>query len=423
MVTIPFIYFSILWIHIVRTRTVFCIASLLLFVYMIISFFSIIIVETNGYDDTCPYVKVQFAPTLLYCGLMTLVISPFLAFHDERIKMIGTVEESKYVDWLVYLYFFTFILLIVLTGKDIVRNQMLLSVNANLKGDIRFGREDLITSVSGTLLFIATKLSAFSRGSALILPVFFYSLCFWRKKIYYHFFILIGSTSAILSSLLSLDRSGVVYWLMIFIACFIFFYKFIPKKKKKVINILLTGFTSVVILYVIYMNTMRNSGEMEIHNLISYIGQSFLNFCTNYERLHLNDYSIAGVFPVLNKHVFGGEDLIYWYDYVARTHKGLFIMNFSTWAGEFLSEIGIFFTCLWAVVFNFISSNFLKRYNQEYVSFFKLIAFFLLLLVPYCGIFVHFYHNSNVNIVAFFILIIVYKSSKRSNQAYIINNE
>lgn len=413
MVAVPFIYFSILLLYVVKKRTFFCVASLLLLVYVIISFFSIVIEETNAYDNTCPNVKVTLIPTILYCVLLTIAITPFLAFHDEKIKNIGQIRDSKYINFVVYVFFMIFVLLIVLTGEDIIRNQMLLSVNENLKADIRLGRVDAV-SLSGFSLQIAQKCRLFSSASLLLLPIFFYSLCFWKKKWYYNMAIFIGSMSTIPAALLQLDRSRIVYWGMVFVASFAFFYKFLPQKKKKIISIIGLVFLSFIVLYIGYMNLMRfsNKSYESDHYLISYLGQSFLNFCTNYERINLHEYSIVGAFPILNK-LLGGEDLLYWYDFVSRTHRGLFIMNFSTFLGEFISEIGVLFTILWTIGFNRIAVLFLKHKNQENISFFKMNIFFVLLLVPYCGIFAHYFHEAFLNLATLGFVWAVYISSKK----------
>lgn len=413
MVAIPFIYFSILLLYVVKKRTFFCVASLLLFVYVIISFFSIVIEKTNAYDATCPYVEVGLLPAILYCVLLTIAISPFLAFHDEKIKSVGQIRESKYINYVVFFFFMIFIILIVFTGKDIIRNQILLGANENLKADIRFGRIEAV-SLSGMPLEIIRRCRHFSSASLLLIPIFFYSLCFWKKRWYYNMIILIGSMSTVPAALLQLDRSRVVYWGMVFAACFVFFYKFLPRKQKKIIIFSGLVFLSLVFFYVFYMNVMRysNSTYESDHYIISYLGQSFLNFCTNYERINLQEYSIVGSFPILNK-LLGGEDLLYWYDYVSRTHRGLFIMNFSTFLGEFLSEIGVFFTILWTVCFNRIAVLLLRHKNKEDISFFKMNIFFVLLLIPYCGIFVHYFHDAFLNLATLGFVWAVYSSSKK----------
>lgn len=412
MIAVPFIFFCFLFLLYVKKAGFKSISTLLIGVYLTISFFAILIDRMNLYSNICPYVDIHIESALIFCGLLYITILPFLKAKDNKISKINPCTYTKWIDLLVYFYFYSLIIIILLTYQDLIRNIILLGANENLKADFRFGREEVL-HLSGFPLMIYQRLRFFSSSSLMLLFVFFYALAFWKKKTKYYIIIFIGSLGCIYDSILYIDRSAIVYWMMFFILCAGFFYRFLQDKQKKIIKIVGLIALGLISCYVIYVNISRfsnhdiSAGEF----IISYLGQSYINFSLFIQELELPNYTSIHVFPFTNHLIYPeyrGED---WYLYV-QNKTGIFIMCFSTFIGEFISNMGLFNTIIWCIAFSLISFHLLKRKNINEITSSQLFLLFALVCMPYLGILVSFYHIYAREIGAL-IFYIVFKFSER----------
>lgn len=128
-------------------------------------------------------------------------------------------------------------------------------------------------------------LGIFSDFYIIIVVLFFYSVCFLKKKFRYNILLLIASTSTVINGMRVGGRTQLIYWLIIFISCFLFFKKAIPQDVKKRIEKL---FLLLLLLFTIYFSSVTisrfkdvNSAKTEAAEWLSiavYLGQSYLNF-------------------------------------------------------------------------------------------------------------------------------------------------
>lgn len=392
MIAIPFFFFLVLFVHYVKKASIMSIPALLLGAYVTTSFFAILIDGMNLYSNICPKVDINFTSSVIYCTLLYITFIPFLKVKDNKIAEIRPVTTTKWIDLLVYFYCGSFFIIALLTYQDLIRNVMLLGVNENLKADFRFGREEAV-HLSGVPLMIYQRLRFFSTSSLMLLFVFFYALAFWRKKVWYYVCIFIGSLGCIYDSILHIDRSSIVYWLMFFVLCACFFYRFLQDKQKKNIKLLGLVVAGLIVCYVLYINIARfsNTDNSAGGQLISYLGQSYINFSLFVQDLNLPSYSTIHVFPLTNRFIdpdFRGED---WHLYV-QNKTGIFIMCFSTFIGEFISNMGLVNTVIWCLAFSLLCRRLLKRKTAKEISLSQLFLIFALVCMPYLGIMVSYYH-------------------------------
>lgn len=392
MIAVPFIFFGYLFFKYIKKTGLRSIPTLLTGVYMTISFFAILIDRMNLYSDICPYVDINIESALIFCGLLYITIVPFLKVNDNKISKIRPCTTTKWIDLLVYFYFYSFIIIVLLTYQDLLRNILLLGANENLKADFRFGREEVV-HLNGVPLMIYQRLRFFSSSSLMLLFIFFYTLAFWKKKTRYYICIFIGSLGCIYDSVLNIDRSAVIYWMMFFILCACFFYRFLQEKQKKTIKILGLITLGLVLCYAIYINIARFSNvELSADEyIISYLGQSYINFSLFIQELNLPKYTTLHVFPFTTRLI--NPDLIStdWYMYI-QNKTGIFIMCFSTFIGEFISDMGLINTIIWCIAFSFISFRLLKRKQINEITSSQLFLLFALVCMPYLGIMVSYYH-------------------------------
>lgn len=418
MIAIPFVFFSILFFKYQKKAGLLSVPALLLGVYMLTSFFAILIDKMDLYTNICPYVDINIGTAILYCVLLYVTIVPFLKVNIHKVENIIPLKTTKWIDLLVYFYFFSFIIIILLTYNDLIRNILLLGVNEELKADFRFGIRKAI-SLSGFPLMVYNRLRFFSSSSLMLLFVLFYSLAFLKKKNWYNIIIFIGSLGCVYDAIIYIDRSIIIYWMMFFLLCICVFYRFLDKKKKRIINILGLIVTGLIVCYVIYVNIARFS-NLDISagdQIISYAGQSYINFSLFVQELDLPKYTTVHIFPYITHLIdpeFKAED---WHIYV-QDKTGIFIMCFSTFIGEFISNVGVFNTVLWCICFYIISTYLLRRKREDEISASQLFLVCILLCMPYLGIMASYYHMYSRELGALIFYFVFRISSNKYRNEY-----
>lgn len=393
-------------------------ASLLVFVYVLISFFCILLDVTDAYQRNCEKIEINLLPTITYCGLLTLTIYPFLKINDRNVKEFKLVQNPKVLDWIVYIYAVMFFVMVILLTPDLLRNWALAEINDNLKAEIRFGGEKAIT-VTGWKLWVANRCVLLSFGSLNIIPILFYNLCFRKKKLCFHIITIMGSMTLLFTSVLNQDRSRIVYWMMLFSLCYAFFHKYMDSSLKTRMKKIFVAMFGIVVAYVAIMNIRRfasgygNDFESLI-GLINYAGQSFINFCHFFEDIDLSKINITAGFPITSYLLGINIDSADWYDYVENS-TGFYAVVFSTFLGELISYMGIPLTLLWVFFFYIISMKCVHLNNKYSMTFCKFQVIFTLICVPYLGIFVHYFHAFITEFLSIVFIILAYFASHKTS--------
>lgn len=411
MLYCPFLFFLIIFFISLKKKGFFSLFSLMVLFYVVINFGAIIIDFCGFYSYICPKINFSFDATFFYCmGIFTTML-PFYFFYDEKIQKVEVLNKFSVTDCIVYFYFISFFILGIFLFKDILNNQSMLALDETMKARLRFGDEVRMSS-KGALTSVINTIRLFSAGSMNLIFLFFYYTCIAKRGWKICIMALVGSMCILWDSLLSLDRSKFVYWGMTFIACFVFFRKFVEPKLKRKLEKILIVFLSGIGVYVVFMNVLRFSGEAGngISKFFSYLGQSFINFCNFYEKIDLHNYSIHGIFPIINKFI-KTSDYNTWY-YMTESSFGVFSMCFSTFLGEMLSEIGPLFSVIWILIFCSICFFVFKRKNLRYITLSQLFLFFLLYNVVYLGIFLYYYHIMHLNFMSILLWISIFFDSK-----------
>lgn len=417
MLYIPAIFFYILFLYAKKRNGFMNTGTILPLLYCIISIGAILIDVVDAYGHICPKVDIQFESALLYCGLLFITMIPFINNNENKIQKVQVLKKTFFMDIIVYSYFALFIVLIVLIYNDIIRNLTLLAVNDNMKADIAYGNVEY-TTLTGWKFNIAQKLRWLSAGSINVIFIFFYSVCFLKKKKMFYAAAIIGSLSVCISSLLTLDRSKFMYWMLTFILNFVFFYRYMGKSIKK--RLLAVGGTvaSAILIYVAIINIMRFTDSTDNganYHLLSYMGQSYLNFCTFNQNFKLdNMFTTMDVMPLYNA-LSGGMNSLDWYS-LTESKSGVFTMCFATFAGMLLIEIGLPLTILWCVLYNRLSAWVIRRKKECKITFFRAYLYMTVINAVYLGIFAYYYHEIWLNLTTTLIIIAAYFASKNNEK-------
>lgn len=419
MIAIPFVYFSIFLFYTINRKGLCSITTLLVGFYAITSLGAIGIDFCDAYSTNCPKTEITIVPTFLYCLLHTIVIWPFLKYRDNCVTSIKPLVNEKILDYLVYFYFASFMFEVIFLTPDLIRCWALGAADSHLKDAIAAGEFKTVslTGILGKVAFLSLFLSV---GSLSMIFVFFYNLAFRKKKVGYHIMCFLGTLTILFQSILRQDRSRFIYWIMLFVLCFVIYYNFLTSQKRKVIRFSFIAMVSLVIVYSAIMS-MRRFGERgtfdnENFYLLNYAGQSFINFCNFYEHLNLPYIYWDGPFP-FTSWILHMDDMNtpQWAAFILQK-TGVNILVFASYIGVLFSYVGVPITivlcCLYSLVINKVV---ISRKNIGQISVYRLYLLFALLLEPYLGIFGHYYHSVPSEICSVVFLYLFYQASYKTS--------
>lgn len=405
MITVPFIYFSLLLLYILRTKKRFEISALITVAYMITSFFAIIIDNKKLYG-AAGAVKgsIDITPTLLYCLLITIMIFPFIKLPSLNSKNLITIKNVKLFDYIIYFYLAVFLLFLFFFSKEII-NRIQNPDIESYRILIANGEDDLgFSNYSGILRILVRTIFIFGSSAMFLQVLYFYSVAFLKKSFKFNLGILIFSSMSFLIGMLSFDRSKLVYWLMSFIALAVFFWPSLNNTHKKQIKSIFIIFFAIFATYLIFITNAR-FGEQNIgagNSLIVYTGQSFNNFCLFYDKLHLPGISLEYVTPLLNI-IFGTSNSISRAELYSRN---IDTIVFASIAGMMIREIGVWGSILYCFIFSILATLIFKKKSKYSITTIFLVV--ILLYIPYFGIFGLFYGSLDREITVYVILILCY---------------
>ena len=179
---------------------------------------------------------------------------------------------------------------------------------------------------------------------------------------------------------------------------------------------------SAILVYVAIINIMRFTDSTDNganYHLLSYMGQSYLNFCTFNQDFKLdNMFTTMDVMPLYNA-ISGGMNSLDWYS-LTESKSGVFTMCFATFAGMLLIEIGLPLTILWCVVYNRISVWVVRRKKESEITFFRAYLYMTVINAIYLGIFGYYYHEIWLNLTTTLIMIAAYFASKNNERHMVV---
>lgn len=407
MVAVPFVYFLFLLIYVFKKKKKFEISAYLISIYLVSAFFAILI-DIFGYrsTDTINY-QISILPTLIYCVLLTLVFYPFIKMKRINMDMYYN-KEPKLFNFISYFYIVIF-LLFLFFSLDIIKMIFIDGDFAALRRMISLGEGDelsIFSRVNSAFKYFFVVFGIFGSLSFIMLIFYFYSICFLKKPKWFNTLLLISSTTIILNGIMGIDRSKVIYWLIVYGFCFILFKDYLTKKSKKNLYIVSSILISFVIFYFISVTNSRfsESDSGTSGGMITYAGQSFINFCFFFDNHPYNGFTLQSVFPLFYKlfidtDIAGNTQLQGLMSAQTGVEHGVFNVFFGEMSVSSNKIVGIIYVILYFFITNFI----LKYYNK---GFYGLILFFLLISIPMLGLFSHFYADFSRMIV--FILFMMY---------------
>jgi len=248
----------------------------------------------------------------------------------------------------------------------------------------------------------------------------FYCIFIQKLPFKYFIFFLLASIIGPLGGILGLDRSKVAYWIIALIGCYIFFRPYIEEKVRRKYVIFMVSLVGLLAIYLILMTESRFS---EASNdvlsgsqvsVISYLGQSFVNFCFFLDEFEAPFLNPGVIMPfTFNSLLHGYVSVVEWQYHLSMvSHREIGV--FYTFLGQIKIAMGTIAMWLYAIfVFltpNLILGNGNKRAKTLYNSF----IYFLFASIPMLGLFVYYYTASSLTFPVILYLIITSRLSSRN---------
>lgn len=409
MVLIPFIYFTVLTCLIIVRRKGVDVAAYISGVYAISALFSVLayFLHIGGENGLVGDYEPTLLPSVCYCVLLTLSIYPFYHLNSREIKKIPLVKE-KSLDifgwWMIAVFFITFFLLIT-------------DLREILSGDLRAARnmiysDEEVETPTGIKYILAIPETLFSQFSPLVIFVFFYNICFRKRNILYNLLLLASSLTPVLKALMIVGRTQPIYWLLNLILGFVFFYPHLSPKKRRWIIIPVATTIAAMAIFIISVTISRfedNSGA--IASLVSYAGQSYLNFCYFFDTWHDQWFSLERLFPFTHYFILRTNFDLFQYRDCIMAVSGLNIGIFYTFLGDLMIDLTHWGMLVYIMLYFLICTQLMHRKQNDVMPFWQLIVFLIIVLIPLQGLFYYSYYkiNSAYYYIGMAILAVYYK--------------
>ena len=398
MVIIPFVFFLSL-LYFIYKRNGFDLSACITLMYVVITFFSAIL---GNYDYEFRYgnyskVEIGVIPTFVFCLSIALCIYPFYKFNSNKPRILKTVENTWFLDILVYVYLFVLLFLVAVFWQDILFRIALGDFGELREMEYAGMLPNAMDTKGGIIRVIGGLCTIIGDGAYFLIPCFFYSLCALKKSVAYNFSILLASVTPVLLGFIDIDRSKTAYWILILIMSYFLFKQYITTKSQKaILKKMLFVVMGVMILYlaVVTISRFGDRDEGTSGGLLVYLGQPFINFCEIWNNIDTNHFYPQHVTPLLTFFTQGaaGSQEVNEFIISYASRYGLHLNVFYTFIGVFLVDMGHFAAILIPFLIFGITNAIIPRYhNRNTISLASLIVVFAFGAILQCGIIVYFY--------------------------------
>lgn len=388
MIHLPFIYFTLLFLFFLYKQKAFNVGSYLTSIYMISSFFGILIDKYNLYDGTCLKSQISYQASFTYCLLITVSILPFYFFRNDLIVNISK-PKLKTFNLLSYFFMAIFAIISILFIFDIYK-----IITSSF---LEMRQEGVLLPSTGIKHFGKIILTLFSNFSPMLIFFYFYSVIFLKKSKLFNSALLASSLTNVISGVLVAGRTTSIYWILSFMLAFVFFKNLLSKELKiKFLKTIILVFI-VLFAYLSLATISRWGNDEAINSLIVYIGQPYINFCAFFDNFQSQTITLNRIFPLITQVTSGKEFILADYRNSIFAYSDFNIGIFYTFLGDLLVDIGHLGVYIYVSIYFIISNFILRRNNKQSVDFVKILIFIILVHIPLHGVFYYSFYKVDVS--------------------------
>lgn len=343
-----------------------------------------------------------FNASIVFILLLFLYLGPFVNIREDKIKAI-VLPNPKII------YIFSIVIVSLSLISIIYFTPIVISVfsmsNLNIA---RLQVTEGVGFIEESFLNTVASVSASFFTIALFL-FFIYRIKGTNKTL--SFLLLISSFSYVLNVFAYVGRDGVVFWIFSFIANYGLFRNFLSEKDNKKIKRILFIFLLLAIPLFMAITFDRFS-ENPFSGILSYMGQSFPNFCLSFNA----DYPVSNgaSFPlfreILGLPIVKSENIEY---------GGTNTWSFGTFLKSFIENFDLYGTLILGVCLGLIVLFGFKNTTKKFY-FHQLFLYFLFFQVYSQGVFYfrQYTRGGNLFILSsflfYFIFLLLEKNSKKT---------
>ena len=399
MISIPFVYFSILSLFLYkRNKKKLDFAVMITAMFALSGLFSIL-VDFFGYRnfDTVNY-KISIVASFSYCALITLCVLPFVVHSNLKINNIRPLKNSGLLKIFAFLSMIWLLLLVIFSWSTF--KQILFSNLGETRAQVYAG--DIESSLQGVPRVVRPVMiilnSIFSCSWILIFFAFI-SRYVQRLPRKYFWMYLFSSFAGPYNAVFGADRSAVAYWLLIAAGIFLLFRPFISNSdKKRLIRIsLFIGPALVVYLAVTTISRFDDTSTFGndsgiLGSLFYYFGISYINFCNFFDNYTPPFSNLGIIFPFTAKFLFGIETGGVIIQQQMTLATGMECGTFYTFIGQIMMGAGRSIAIIYCFIYTFISFLVIPSITKKSgTNIFNLFLYFALISVIYLGLFGYYY--------------------------------
>lgn len=391
MILIPFLFFAGLTAYWWRKHSCIDICVYMSGLYALISLLAMVILlfdlmGEGGILMERDNMTLGIIPTLLFCACIGLCLLPFSMIYGRDIKRI-TINAPRWVDALSVMLILVSLLNLYLVADstmDILQGDL-----AQIRNDHYAGEDSPAQIKAETMNYVFRLFYYFNVSTILCLPLFFYNVCFHRKRWWWNGLLFFASLSAPIGGIQVADRTEIAFWGLMLLFCIVFFYPFFSKKLKW--GLTLAGLPIILAFSVYFVAVSQarfdtKSSSSSGDRALQYTGQGYLNFCYFYENANFDYLNGMREFPFVNHFVFHKDSNSQIRD-ERSGEQGFFISVFSTFIGDVMLDLGVIGMVVWVIAFFMIGMLLIRRAHREEFDLSEVLLIYVIAIYPVFGIF------------------------------------
>ena len=376
--------------------------------YVITSVFSLLMYRFNLVESS--YAHPSLIATIVYCLLIFLSIYPIYRLRLNKMELQVTPKTEKIVKVLTYVFFFNLLLFLYLRFEDIYQ--------IIINGDFLYLRQDIqsdeIAHASGFRGYLSILTNILSSISFVMILFFFISVSYLKKSWAFNLIAFLGSAPQVLTGILSINRSNIFYYVVIFGLCTVIFWHKISGQKAARYSVPIAAaffamysfFSAVTISR--FDNKKTSYGSVD-NSLISYAGMPYTNFCYFFDYYKNPDWmSTRYLMPVTN-FVLNGYRAGVDREQELSAKTGFNCVAFMTFLGSFMMDSNQVMPFIFMIIYLLLFSLCRTHLRKGTASFVWLLAVFLLAIIPAVGCISYFYTNPFKSMALYILLFLVSK--------------
>jgi len=217
------------------------------------------------------------------------------------------------------------------------------------------------------------------------------------------------------------------YWLISLGACFLMFAPFMKPSQKRKLSIVLGALVALVLLYLTTLTNSRfeetDGGKLSgsVASLISYFGQTFINFCYYFDNFENPNPSLQLIFPFTYSYFIGDSfaSSVAFQQYLSLiTGKSLGV--FYAFIGHLSTTAGNTAMVIYCLAITLLSMALLRSRNKTICNLKQLLLYVTFSSIMFLGLFGHYYASPNKTFSVVTFLVIAHYLMKPSKKSKMI---